>query len=64
MEAIDIWRSANLLIQQHGAGAEHEAARLGGLADERGDVQGVQVWCDVLRAIKTLRETTSRRPLN
>lgn len=64
MEEIDIWRAANLLVQQHGIGAEQEALRLGGLAIEKGDIQGVQVWCDVLRAIKALSDTNPSGPAN
>ena len=64
MEEIDIWRAARLLIQQHGDGAQWEAARLGDLAIERGDARGERVWCDVLKAIKTLMDVQPSGPLN
>jgi hypothetical protein len=51
---IDVWRTANLLIQQHGADAEWEAARLGDLAIEKGDPKGERVWVEVLKAVKLL----------
>ena len=34
---LDIWRAANLLIREHGADAELEAARLQDLMLDRGD---------------------------
>jgi hypothetical protein len=37
---LDVWRAANLLIRQHGAEAELEAARLQDLMLERGDDEG------------------------
>jgi hypothetical protein len=37
---LDIWRAANLLIHQHGADAELEAARLQDLMLARGDEEG------------------------
>jgi hypothetical protein len=61
---IDIYRSANLLIQQHGENAEWEAARLGDLAIEKGDARGERVWLDVLKAIKVLMETEPSGPIN
>lgn len=64
MDEIDIWRAANLLIQQYGEGAGQEAARLGGLAVGKGDPEGERVWVEVSRAIKTLMETNLSGPLN
>lgn len=53
---IDIWRTANLLFQQHGEGAQLEAARLGDLAIEKGDPEGERVWVEVLKAVKSLMD--------
>ena len=64
MEEIDIWRAAQLLIQQHGEGAGQEAARLGGFAIGKGDLEGQRVWAEIVKAIKTLLETKSAGQLN
>jgi hypothetical protein len=40
---LDIWRTANLLIREHGADAELEAARLQDLMLDRGDDEGRRV---------------------
>ena len=52
---IDIWRAANLLIKQHGDGAEIEAARKADLMLERGDRDGQIVWLRIRRAIVALQ---------
>ena len=41
---IDIWRAANLLINQHGENAEIVAAQRADLMLERGDQDGRFVW--------------------
>jgi hypothetical protein len=41
---LDIWRAANLLIREHGANADREAARLQDLMLDRGDDEGRLVW--------------------
>jgi hypothetical protein len=64
MEEIDIWRAANLLIERYGDDAEWEAARLADLAIDKGDARGERVWCDVLKAIKSLMNTKPPGPLN
>ena len=51
---IDIYRSANELIKQHGEVADIEAAMR---ADERlaaGDMEGEAVWLRILKAINEL----------
>ncbi len=51
---IDIYRSANELIKQHGDAADIEAAMR---ADERlaaGDMEGEAVWLWILEAIEEL----------
>ena len=51
---IDIYRSANELIEQHGDAADIEAAMR---ADERlaaGDVEGRAVWLRIAKAIAEL----------
>ncbi len=51
---IDIYRSANELIKQHGEVADIEAAMR---ADERlaaGDMEGEAVWLRIVKAIEEL----------
>ncbi len=51
---IDIFRSANELIKQHGEVADIEAAMR---ADERlaaGDMEGEAVWLRIIKAIEEL----------
>ncbi len=51
---LDIYRSANELIKQHGEAADIEAAMR---ADERlaaGDLEGEAVWLRIVKAIEEL----------
>ena len=51
---IDIWRSAKLLIDQHGdEAAIHAAMRVDAML-EMGDLDGRRVWLRVLRTIEDL----------
>jgi hypothetical protein len=52
---LDIWRAANLLIREHGANADGEAARLQDLMADRGDDEGRLVWVRIRRAIEALQ---------
>ncbi len=52
---LDIYRSANELIKQHGEAADIEAAMR---ADERlaaGDMEGEAVWLRIVKAIEELQ---------
>ncbi len=52
---LDIYRSANELIKQHGEAADIEAAVK---ADERlaaGDMEGEAVWLRIVKAIEELQ---------
>jgi hypothetical protein len=49
MDEKDIWRTAKLLINQHGDGAATHAAML-----EQGDMEGQAVWKRILKAIEAL----------
>ncbi len=52
---IDIYRSANEIIKQHGDAADIEAAMR---ADERlaaGDMEGEAVWLRIVKAIEELQ---------
>lgn len=52
---IDIWRAANLVIQQHGADAELHAARRADDLLDRGDHEGQAVWIRIKHAINELQ---------
>ncbi len=48
---LDIYRSANLLIKQHGEDAPIHAAMRADAMLEKGDLGGYAVWKRVLRAV-------------
>lgn len=54
---IDIWRSANLLIKQHGADAAIVAAQRADELLAAGDVEGQLVWKRIITAINDLQRT-------
>lgn len=54
MDEKDIWRTAKLLIDQHGADAATHAAMCADEMLEAGNVDGVSVWKCVMKAIKDL----------
>ncbi len=52
---LDIFRSANLLVKQHGEDAPiHAAMRADGML-EAGDLDGYAVWKRILRAVGELQ---------
>ena len=53
-DEIDIYRSAKLLIDQHGEDAPIFAAMQADKCLEAGDLDGKAVWMRVIRAIKEL----------
>ena len=53
---IDIYRSANLLSQQHGEDAPIFAAQQADECLEAGDSDGCAVWKRVLKAVEELLE--------
>ncbi len=55
MDEIDIWRSAYLLIKQHGEGAEFAAALRVDEMVSRGDPWGEATWKRILVAIRRLQ---------
>ena len=57
---LDIYRSAKLLIDQHGEDAPIFAAMQADKCLEGGDLDGKAVWMGVIRAIKELTNTGSR----
>ena len=52
---IDIYRSANLLMKQHGIDAPIHAAMSAASALEGGDPDGHEVWKQILRVIEELQ---------
>jgi hypothetical protein len=52
---LDIWRAANLLIQQHEEDAKIVAAQRADQMLERGDPGGECVWLRIRRAVADLR---------
>ena len=54
---LDIYRSANLLVKQHGADAPIHAAMRADAMLEAGDLDGVATWRRILRAVEELQGT-------
>ena len=57
-DEIDIYRSANLLIKQHGDEAAIFAARQADACLEKGDLDGKVVWLAVIEAIMELQDAS------
>ncbi len=53
---LDIFRSANVLVKQHGEDAPIEAAMRVDAMLEKGDLDGHGVWKRILRAVEELQE--------
>ncbi len=57
---LDIYRSAKLLINQHGQDAAHEAARRANALRDKGDPDGEAVWLRIRKAVlELLRERSA-----
>jgi hypothetical protein len=54
MEEIDVWRSADLLIKQHGDEAAEVAAGKVVEMQRAGDGEGIVVWVQIMLAIRGL----------
>jgi hypothetical protein len=52
---LEIWRTANLLIDQHGVEAEKVAARRAEEMNDQNDLGGVIAWLRIIDAIRELR---------
>ena len=57
---LDIYRSANLLVQQHGKDAPIHAAMKADAMLEAGDLGGYGVWKRILRAVEELQGTAPK----
>ncbi len=55
---LDIYRSANLLVKQHGENALIHAAMRADAMLEAGDLEGLAVWKRILRAVEEMGNTT------
>ena len=53
---LDIYRSAKLLVDQHGEDAPIFAARQADVCLEAGDLEGKAVWMRVIAAIEELQD--------
>ncbi len=56
----DIWRSANVLVKQHGADAPIQAAMRADAMLDEGDLDGYAVWRRILRAVEELQGSEPR----
>ena len=55
--ALDIYRSAGVLIREHGEDAALEAAKHADAMLEKGDLEGLAVWKRILAAIEEIKRT-------
>ena len=53
---LDIYRSANELIKQHGDAADIEAAMRADARLAAGDMEGEAVWLRIVKAVEELRQ--------
>ncbi len=61
---IDIWRTANLLIEKHGDEASiHAAMQVDAMLD-KGDLDGQAVWMRILNAVEGLLRGRGDDPLH
>ncbi len=57
MKDLDIYRTAKLLIDEHGDAATVEAAKRADTLGSKGDLEGMAVWLRILEAIIELQST-------
>ena len=57
---IDIFRSAAVLIREHGEDATLEAAQRADAMLEKGDMEGCAVWKRIVRAVEELHRKERR----
>ncbi len=63
---IDIYRSANVLIREHGEDVAIEAAMRADAMMDNGDLDGCAVWKRIVRAVEEIQrsERNSKDPLH
>jgi len=54
---LDIYRSANVIIREHGEDAALEAAKHADAMLEKGDLEGQVVWKRIVRAVGEIQRT-------
>ncbi len=54
---LDIYRSANVLIREHGEDAALEAAMRANAMLKKGDLEGQVVWKRIVRAVEEIQQT-------
>ncbi len=57
---LDIYRTANVLIREHGAGAALEAAQRADAMLERGNMDGCAVWKRITAAVDEIQRKERR----
>ncbi len=57
---LDIYRSANVLVKQHGPDAPIHTAMRADAMLEAGDLDGYAVWKRILRAVEELQRVEPR----
>ena len=57
---LDIFRTATVLIREHGAGAAPEAAQRADAMLERGEMGGCAVWRRIVAAVDEIERTELR----
>ncbi len=57
---LDIFRTATVLIREHGKDADLEAAQRADAMLEKGSVDGQRVWKRVLAAVKEIQREAPR----
>ena len=57
LAALDIYRSANLLVKRHGEDVPIKGAMRADAMFEKGDLDGLAVWKRILRAVGELQGT-------
>jgi hypothetical protein len=60
IDEIEIWRTAHLLLKQHGEDAHFVAARRADALLAQGDHLGCSVFVKIVRAIESLRRERPR----
>ncbi len=58
--ALDVYRSAQVLIREHGEDGALEAAQRADAMLEKGDMEGVASWRRVLKAVEELQRKERR----
>ena len=59
---LDIYRSANVLVKQHGDDAPIHAAMRADEMLDKGNLDGCAVWKRIIKAVEELQGTTVPKP--